>query len=376
MKIGSEPIEIKPINPEGFSGGVSWKTDVSIIEVENMIEGLSSESRPESIIGLEKVCNKIIQAKDIGLYSVSMTEFGIDSLQCGLDRLRENMSEIFDKIKSGENDGVEKIKDFIFNYKLYYLGQYEKALSYKDEAKKDFVTMIEQMSSRYNINIDFDKVRSIVEKTPIKFLDGTYFGDKFNLTTAKHVAKGEVYIGLDSFFSEEGFRYIYFHELLHAISIDYSKIIHMGPWNDPAGVQSTGVDFSGNFEDKNRGFIWLNEAFTDVVAAMMANNNEKDTPEVYPRYKAEIKLINLLSEKGQINILTKISGVYFRHIVKNNNEQNSTNQWKAFSKEIDGIFGPRFLVRLDIFIEKNGINKAIEVIEKWEAGKINLDDLV
>ena len=64
-------------------------------------------------------------------------------------------------------------------------------------------------------------------------------------------------------------------------------------------------------------------------------------------------------------------------IVSLKEKQTTTpiQDWRNFSKEVDSVFGERFLVKLDIFIAEYGIDKAIEIIKNLEKGKPQIKEL-
>ena len=373
MKTKGREIEIKPYDIEKNYGSIKRKTSVDVNKVKELLSVMSSVDDIEVLERFEKMCKSILESNDLGLSWALKKDLEAHSEDADKNTSKI-FEDIFDEVKKGDYNSLERIIDFIFLYDAYYHNRYEKVIEYMPGLAYDFNDLMRQFCEIQGMDLDLDKIKKLVSSVKLNFIDGTQGITTGVMSTGGgYAADGQIYLSLDSFRSKEELIYVYFHELLHVISSDYSRVIHDKKTNQPIGIQKSGVDFHTSFNSYNRGFVWLNEAFTDVFAVHMVNRISNENV-VGVRYRDEERLLNLLSEKGQINIFAKVASVYFRCVDKKNVDENLNDQWRHFSKEIDTVFGPRFLVKLDIFIEKNGIEKAIEVVEKWEVGKVNLDD--
>lgn len=369
MKIGSELVEIKPLDIENKVGFVKWKTFINIPQIEKLIDDNFVSAEDVYDPKLEEICIKIVDSNDCGAMYAFREVFDIDLTDPNNEPVaRETMNVVFHEIKLKNFRYLRLVQKFVKAYREYYSYKYEQASSYVEEAREHFFELMRRTSDFKDLNLDMEKIKTIVNNTAVSFIDGTYFGGFFGTSGGGHTANGEIYIGLDGIRSKEEFFYTYFHELIHAVSGDYSKVVHLKETNNPFGIQSTGVDFSGNFENTKRGFVWLNEGFTDTLAMLMSDQMTDGHRSFDARYTPEIELINILSTKGKLNLFDSIHKIYFRHIANRKDEEVSAiDQWKDFNKMVDSVFGPRCLVKLDLFIEKNGINKAKEVVERWKS---------
>lgn len=158
------------------------------------------------------------------------------------------------------------------------------------------------------------------------------------------------------------------HEALHAISAEHvvqHELKHEfasggDMTHTSSGAQWIGLEVNGF---KTKRFTWINEAVTELLSARMFD--------VEPvSYKKEIELFKLLLSKGAREIdERKVFNAYFENKKFNGNSDDIGSLWKSFRQEIKEAYphDPHFFVSLDLFIQKNGIESAIEIFKNWNA---------
>jgi len=144
----------------------------------------------------------------------------------------------------------------------------------------------------------------------------------------------------------------YTHELFHALS--GQALIREGRYK----TQKTGLYFTAG---ETYRFRWLNEAVTETLARQLP-------VEVFFEdgvYENEREIYKLLQTKGKIPIDKKLFlNAYFENYDHKLPYGERMPEWKKLSAAINYAYYPGFLVKLDNFIEANGIEKTIEVMQR------------
>ncbi len=308
--------------------------------------------------------------------NISEREESVERLQVLAKNIlseNENLSlHIYDSIsrkKDLREDVLNFLKEVDNRQVELFLKLKEKVLEFRGEFKKDIEVFLQNLGEE---KYDLKKVDDLIEGVDVRF----YSVDIENptKTMAYNHSTHFVLFYLENYFNNvDNFKITFYHEFLHVLTNDYENIIsYKNKSNNISnkGNQSSGVMFSGL---SNHRFIWLNEAVTESLTIKL-NNAENSKS-----YNKERKLLDLLNQKKKpetkldFNLLTKI---YFRHLkIRQDDKTTAIDEWREFSKEVDLAFGPKFLVKLDLFIEKNGIKKALEIITSWPDGEPNIDDL-
>ncbi len=214
--------------------------------------------------------------------------------------------------------------------------------------------------SKFSINL---KDPLIIEFTQRK-VDGDYIFSSGQTDSLRDSINISSMVG----FSEE--KLVYTHEMFHAISGRTSVLFGSIPDNtnlpDSSGilVQNKGVvlpDRTGFFTNDNKigRFFWLNEATTQSLTLLMF---PKDL--VNRCYVEEIELLEtLLSGGGSLIPKRLLFDAYF---VDNTdrNIQNTPEAMQRFYNVVDESYGVSgFLLKLDDYVSKNGVEKAIETLK-------------
>ena len=372
MKLNGENITIGPIdtNEDGLiSKGQEItrfdliKADVVRLFIDTILEeGVSDEEKGKDIERLKSKIASLLENENTVLLECAGKI--ISEGNPGIKDVELKLNELLEQLISGNREAGQKILSVFEAYESCQKEVYDRSSEKIPELKNFFVKRMRDFSNSSELDIDMEKVEELVGHAKFIFHDGSFFED-----LGAHNSSNEIYINTDGLmcFGIDNVNNILlhtvFHELLHTVSEDWGHLIFTQDNPQPINTRSGGVNFSGNFnkERNKRGFVWLNEAFTETFTIFIS-----DTDSV--SYLDERILLNLLTRKGKIDLVHKLSKSYFRHISKDEN-MTSTEEWRNFSKEIDSVFGPRFLVKLDIFIEKYGIKEALKIIDKWEDGK-------
>jgi|GEM_PF-3657204 len=152
------------------------------------------------------------------------------------------------------------------------------------------------------------------------------------------------------------------HEFLHVASTGQvvARTSHtkgLSPYTTTHS-QWSGLSAKGFDEEK---FTWLNEAVTEVLAAIMVDCE----PVTYLSY---IKLMNLLLTKGKKQIsFETLANAYFEKKGYKAPEEDKHEFWKFLMREIRESYDhdKQFLVKLSLMVEKMGTDSAIEFLETW-----------
>jgi hypothetical protein len=259
-------------------------------------------------------------------------------------------------------------------YDEYCFKLYEQLKSLLPEIYSEFKHgVIDILDTIPDFSYDSNRIDDIINLLKICFLSSE-FGQKIKYS-ARVSSTNKVQIILSNFKGIQEYKETLTHEFLHAISKDWNSIFSIkGVDNNKNnfGQQSIGFGFRGLEKTATR-FIWLNEAFTENLAQQLVPT---ESGLHYPRERKLLSILNQKKKEGtnfDFNLLLKI---YFRHLkTRESDEVTAIQEWREFSKETDNAFGPRFLVTLDIFIKKNSIQKAIEIIGNWPDGEPHIEDL-
>lgn len=275
--------------------------------------------------------------------------------QLGIKQEYRNDREIF----------LQSVKDTDNKYFELYIDLKEKTPELRESFKKDIIDFLSHIEGDY----DIERVCEIIDNLAIRFAS-IDIGDFENTDYTAYYASHYVNFNLFDFLSNHKvFKQVFYHEFLHALSTNHDRIFfekqENSAYNKIQGPQSTGLQFRGS-GDKKR-FTWINEAVTERLAFILSEGLEDLA------YKKEIRFLDLLNKKKKVdsvlnfNLLIK---TYFRHL-----EKREVDDWKEFSREVDKAFGPRFLVLLDIYIQKNGLDKAMEIVSSWPDGEPRIEDI-
>ncbi len=352
-------------------------------------EGKEIEIRPLDSLETDKDTNNLEDLEFIGYYDLFKELYekidksdndedryeSIERLQkIGQSTFGENKdfsTAIFDSIsrnKDSREDLLRYLKDIDNKQLEVYLQAKEQVAGLRVEFKTDILRLF----SDHDLICDQKKLNQLVDKIGIKFISGDIESPD-DFTPAYYHSRHYIAFKLSpSLLEAQYFKKIFYHEFLHLLTSDYDSIISYKDKSNNEfniGQQSTGFLFRG-FGEENDSFAWLNEAMTEDLALRMIGIEGGNS------YIQERELLNLLSKKKKdgteldYDLLIKN---YFRHLVTG--EGSTVDRWRDFSKEVDNAFGPRFLVKLDLFIEKFGIEKAVEVVDSWTDGQPNIEDL-
>jgi len=264
------------------------------------------------------------------------------------------------------NEFVSVLKDYAIEADRLYLKAKKEVKVYR----KEFIAEAKALLNNLG-NYDIKKVEHIVNNIQVDFyvpiLDSTYKGSYSN--------NHSIDLSIDSALYPSELRSILFHELLHSLSPDFERVFDIGEdsgFKEGISQQITGLSMSGLDVDR---FVWLNEAVTESLAVEMAYGSSGGPA----GYVKNIDLLGLFLKKKKLDSnlnFDLIAKTYFRYLKKRDDtDETPVDEWRNFSKEFDKAFGPRFLVKLDRFIEKEGIEKALEVVGKWKVGRPMLEDL-
>ncbi len=356
MKFKGQEMEIRPLDNLNTRKETQDMSDLNYISYRDLFNDLykkidnaeNAADREESVERMQDIAKIIFSENE----SFSLSIF--DSIT----RKKDLRDEILNFTKEIDNRQLE-----------LFLTLKEKTLEFRDEFKKDILSFLQNLDED---QYDLKRVCDLIDDVDVRF----YSTDIENITNTlaySHSAHFVVFYLENYFNSLDNFKITFYHEFLHVLTNDYNNIISYKDKSNNVsnkGNQSSGVMFSGL---SNSRFIWLNEAVTESLALKL-NNTENSKS-----YQKERKLLEILSIKKikgtefDLNILTKI---YFRHLkIRQDDETTTVDEWREFSKEIDQAFGPRFLVKLDLFIEKNGIKNTLKIISSWPDGQPQIDDL-
>lgn len=327
------------------------------------------------------------------------TEFLFNTIQFSTDI--PEIAEIWERIQYTPSGHGESIKDKIiknlasemvadkfptqawleildrYKSQLYEMREWLK--SNENEIKQRF---IDRFLTHINLKLKFPKTEAELQDKlkATKFLVADPLGvDKndeasnssgFNLITYKNLNRlNQVMLSEDKKSLEE-FDATMMHELLHVVSdtdgIMYIKTKHRT--NSIGGLHTeTSTTYSSQWSGvaakfhSTQKFVWLNEALTERQAAELTERN----PVVYPR---EILLLELISIKGNISIdFEYFRNAYFEKKSSRGGER-SLESWKDLISQIREAYPHdiSFLVRMDAYISKHGIDKAIELMQRWD----------
>lgn len=379
MKFNGENIEIGPLDLEkesSISKGNECtrfdlvKLNIVRIFVDTILSNeASDEKKDKDVQGLRLKISNLLKNENTVL--LKCAEKIIPEEHPNIVDVELLLNKLIEQLMVGDKEAGQKILDIFEAYDSFQKDIYEKSTEKVPELKKIFIEKIRKFSNDLKQDFDLEKVEKMVNHAKVIFHDNSLFQ-----SSGGHNPFNEIYINIDTLVafgadnSSEMLSHALFHELTHAISSDWDNMILRESDLEPLDTRSSGVKFSGfNKDNKDRGFVWLNEAFTEAFSTYVLGSYDVGF------YKDEINIVNLLSQKGNINLMLKLSEIYFRHVRKTENKTTtSTEDWRTFSKQIDSIFGERFLVKLDIFIATHGIDKTIEIIQKWEDGKPQIED--
>ncbi len=359
MKFKGQEMEIRPLDNLNTRKETQDMSDLNYISYRDLFNDLykkidnaeNAADREESAERMQDIAKKIFSENE----SFSLRIF--DSIT----RKKDLRDEILNITKEIDNRQLE-----------LFLILKEKTPELRESFKKDIHLFLENLGQKNNIEYNMERVEKLIENIGIKFF--AYDVENTSNTIAFYNSTHFIGFNLDKKLEDFNyFKKVFYHEFLHLLTNNNEKIFSYKDKNNNeynAGSQVLGLRFLGLKDEK---FTWLNEAVTESLAIKL-NNTENSKS-----YIKERKLLDLLNQKKKagtklnFDLLTK---VYFRHIQKREEGDTSeVDEWREFSKEIDQAFGPRFLVKLDLFIEKNGIKQALEIVNSWPDGQPQIDDL-
>jgi hypothetical protein len=379
MKLNGENIKIGPLDmnrEESMTKGREWvKIDLVNLGVVRIFinrilsDASSDEEKNEAINRLKNKISNLLENENILLFGCAE----ILNLESGnaLEKLRIDLNDLLEKLVQGDKEAGQKILNVFESYDSFQSEIYSKLSEKIPEFKKLFIEKIRVFSDAGKSDIDMSKVENLVNHAKFVFHENSFLK---NLGGTD--ASNQIFINMDNLIckginhSNDVLFHIVFHELLHSISTDWDNIILSYDSSEPKDKRSAGLRFAGfNRERDGRGFKWLDEAFTELFTVYVSGTRD------FGVYSGERNILYLLSQKGKIDLILKLNELYFRHIRKKENKTTTAvEDWRNFSKEVDSVFGQRFLVKLDIFIATHGIDKAMEIIQKWEDGKPRIED--
>lgn len=345
---------------------------IFLTESENLKEYFGITEDDKEYLEDLNISNQEQHIKIVNLYKkiqIKFKELIINSIN------NNNSRDLLLLLITEYNKTIERKIDFFL----------EKIEEYKQEFYEKLVLWLREDSEKY----DLDKIKAIIDKTYINFIDplgwkkyaaaitsdhtitmslrfGPFYTDDDNI----YDINNEIWDFRDNYINDA--KHALFHELLHIITSNRKQISIKGDDNiTRLSIQSTGLVFEGN---KQR-FNWLNEALTEVINLDINNNNQIDS------YYHEIRLYELLIKKTLDPKSWKdLMLTYFFNIRKD--DVKGLDEWKENRKRLDESFGPdgkNFLVKLDNWIEENGgmsegVKKAYKIISKWEDSNPNPTD--
>jgi hypothetical protein len=160
--------------------------------------------------------------------------------------------------------------------------------------------------------------------------------------------------------------HVFDHEMFHAIS-GRTDERESDEYDEEARLDSvrSGVSFDFLFSEGDqsesfkliRRFSWLNEAITEGLnVALNSGENYEGV------YRKERDLYELIRTSGSIQLPESVFlGAYFEDY--DPDAPANVPKWKELGEAIASAYQPGFLVKLDQYIEKHGIQEAIRVLK-------------
>ncbi|MEN9921630.1 MAG: ubiE/COQ5 methyltransferase family [Candidatus Parcubacteria bacterium] len=266
---------------------------------------------------------------------------------------------------------------FLRGYKKYLEKQNEWLIENREDLVTNFISQFdERINPLLTKPVSIEEIEEILRNNEIRLSDILNFEHD-----GLHNFSGIIYIGLANLVTldhteEEAeliLNQIFNHETLHAITGGQAVQRNRfdGEEEDEYGVRTVYWSAEGDEEwsglqvhqFKGKKFIWLNEAITESLATVSTGGE----PIAYPE---EIKLFNLICEKGKINPQI-FYDAYFEKKGRLRNKNSDRNFWNELIKKLNEAFPMRnkkFLVCLDDIIREDGIERGLEFVlnEEWK----------
>jgi hypothetical protein len=375
MKFEGRPIELRPLdNLETKISDGDLLEHSNLEELKELFSNIKNcPEDKESALKIKQMLEDMSDRGDVAFLTILEEFFNIDSSE--YLKLKSIFSETTNSALSGNQESSSLLLKIVTRYEEYSTDLFETMKEKSKVIRVDFIEGVNKMLEENGTEYDLAKVAEIVNSIQINFFTSNYFSRKN--VQGGYMPRHKVYIKIDKGVFPTQYKNAMYHELLHAITADLENIFSFeGESNNLAnrGTQSDGLEFRGI---KTKRFEWLNEAVTENLATYLSKQSS-------PRfqsfsYEQERNMLDILISKKKKGVdldLNSFNKTYFRVLRKNNgNDLDTNNDWKNLNEKIDEAFCPRFLVKLDLFIEKNGIDKAVKIIETWENGNPNTDDI-
>ncbi|MCC6643330.1 hypothetical protein IT411_01145, partial [Candidatus Peregrinibacteria bacterium] len=214
----------------------------------------------------------------------------------------------------------------------------------RKEFKEKLPTLIDSIKQKIYAAIDNgqipvkkSKVKQVLKYTVIDLADpvvmklekirGLYEADRRSIL-------------LDATLDPKDMEKVLMHEIMHALSGQTNLLI-------------TGKEYGIEYEDLNHlrvglgftsksGFRWLNEAMTEALTIATLKLPDSNS------YSEERKLLEILMKHINPELLKK---AYFEEYNPKIAAEQRLPAWRALTQAIDQKFGPKFLIRLNKFIQ-------------------------
>jgi hypothetical protein len=323
------------------------ETEASIVRTE-LREALLSEELPWLVESAHEYLNVGLPDKkernDVGLAIAHGRDVSYQTLAFMVERNQEQLLKVEALLKERLPELTEPFREALPHLLERYVFTAEHVLLLLERLDQVAVRVVDDMSAH------------------LERMGGSYIESRNSIFISESTVRHGERLGWT--LAHEYFHLLSGRTLYKArLQFDTNPEEEDDPYNTAFTGGRVGLHFGYDNQEGKGQFKWLNEAITDRLAAeYVQSQGEK----VQAAYIAEQNLLSYLCTQGKHPIDFKtFAQAYFENYDPNRKavEGDAIPAWRKLWGEIEKNFGPRFLIKLDERIQRDGVEGVLRELE-------------